>query len=291
MPLTDDGWFVETLHRHHRQQLKVEEVLYHDRTDHQDLVIFSNSRYGRIMALDGVVQVTELDNGIYHEMLTHVPLIGHGAARHVLVIGGGDGGMLRHVLMHPGVLQATLVEIDQGVIDFCQQHLPGLSQGVFQDPRVEVVIDDGAAFVATTDRRFDVIIVDSTDPEGPGAALFTQAFYANCRRCLQEPGILVTQNGVPWDQPGELTASWRAFGAVGFADRTAYVAPVPTYSGGHMAFGFAATAPGLRPPMLPGQTLAQRVSDAALGETTYYTADIHTACFALPAFVERLLVD
>jgi spermidine synthase len=153
-------------------------------------------------------------------------------------VGGGDGGLVEEVLKHPGVERVTIAELDAGVIDFARTYLPELSRGAFDDPRVSIVLGDGADFVATTSRRFDVVVVDSTDPIGPGAALFTAAFYAGCRRILRPGGILVTQNGVPFFQPDELVSSVRSLAGL-FADATCYLAAVPTYVGGSMAFGWA----------------------------------------------------
>ena len=137
-----------------------------------------------MLTLDDVVQTTEGDNFIYHEMMTHVPILAHGAARRVLIIGGGDGGMAREVLRHDGVTHVTMVEIDAGVVDFSRQYLPMLSQGAFDDPRLELVIADGAEFIRRTKGGYDVIIVDSTDPIGPGEVLFTDTFYGHAKRAL-----------------------------------------------------------------------------------------------------------
>jgi len=280
-------WFRETLHADHSQQLKIERVLYHETTEHQDLMIFENGKFGRVMTLDGVVQVTEADNPIYHEMLAHLPILRHGAAGRVLVVGGGDGGMLRHVLMHPGVEQAVLVEIDAAVVEFSKTWLPMIGQDAFDDPRTEVIIADGARFMAQTDRRFDVIIVDSTDPIGPGAVLFEESFYADCKRCLTPGGVLVTQNGVPWDQGHEVTNTWRRF-RDHFADRWFAVAPVPTYAGGFMAFGWGTDDPELR--RTPVEQIADRFAAAGL-ETVYLTPELTAAAFVLPQYVRRLMTD
>ncbi|MCS9087187.1 polyamine aminopropyltransferase, partial [Pseudomonas aeruginosa] len=192
--------YQETLYQGYGQRFSIDNMLHEVRTEHQHLVIFENARMGRVMALDGVIQTTEADEFIYHEMLTHVPILAHGAARRVLIIGGGDGGMLREVAKHKSVERITMVEIDGTVVDMCKAFLPNHSQGAFDDPRLNLVIDDGMRFVATTEERFDVIISDSTDPIGPGEVLFSENFYQACRRCLNEGGILVTQNGTPFMQ-------------------------------------------------------------------------------------------
>lgn len=178
--------YQETLYQGYGQRFSIDNMLHEVRTEHQHLVIFENARMGRVMALDGVIQTTEADEFIYHEMLTHVPILAHGAARRVLIIGGGDGGMLREVAKHKSVERITMVEIDGTVVDMCKAFLPNHSQGAFDDPRLNLVIDDGMRFVATTEERFDVIISDSTDPIGPGEVLFSENFYQACRRCLNE---------------------------------------------------------------------------------------------------------
>jgi spermidine synthase len=279
-------WFTETLHPWLAQRLRVDRVLFRDKTDHQDLIIFENERFGRVLTLDGVVQTTEGDEFVYHEMLTHVPLMAHGAARRVLIIGGGDGGMAREVLKHASVEALTMVEIDRGVVDMSREHLPSLSAGAFDDPRLDLVITDGARYVAETDQRFDVIIVDSTDPIGPGEVLFTAAFYADCKRCLTAGGIVVTQNGVPALQGWEVTNSYQRLGR-SFADVSFYVAAVPTYQGGFMALGWASDDPAKR--RLDAAEIERRFAPLGIA-TRYYTPAIHQACFALPKFVVDLMM-
>ena len=277
------GWSVERLHDAYSQALRMDRVLYDSQTEHQRIVVFENATFGRVMTLDGVVQVTERDNFIYHEMLTHVPLFAHGSARNVLIIGGGDGGMAREALRHP-VDRVTMVEIDGGVVEFCREYLPSISDGAFDDPRLDLQIADGAEFVKTCDGGYDVIIVDSTDPVGPGEVLFTDHFYGHAARALAPDGILVTQNGVPFMQGDELTGTLRAFGTL-FSDAYAYLAPVPTYQGGFMAFGWGTNSTARH---VDASTLAERVEESGL-QFDYYTAEVHKAAFALPGFVKRLL--
>ena len=280
----NDDWIREPLHDGWAQSLRAERVLYDNRTDHQRLRVFENRVFGRVLTLDDVVQTTQADNFIYHEMMTHVPVLAHGAARHVCIVGGGDGGMAREVLKHPGVERVTMVEIDAGVVDFSRQYLPMLSQGAFDDPRLDLVIADGAAFMRETDGGFDVIIVDSTDPMGPGEVLFTDSFYGHARRALTADGILVTQNGVPFLQPGELRSTMRAFTAL-FAEATCYLATIPTYAGGPMAFGWGTDGPGRATPLdvLEGRFAASDI------RTDYYTPEVHRAAFALPGYVKHLM--
>lgn len=273
--------YLETLYPDYGQRFTIDEMLHEVRTEHQHLVIFKNARMGRVMALDGVIQTTEADEFIYHEMLTHVPILAHGAAKRVLIIGGGDGGMLREVTKHASVEHITMVEIDGTVVDMCKEFLPQHSNGAYDDPRLNLVIDDGMRFVATTEEKFDVIISDSTDPIGPGEVLFSENFYQACRRCLNEGGILVTQNGTPFMQLGEVqTTAGRMNGL--FADWHFYMAAVPTYIGGSMTFAWGSTDATYR--RLPVETLRARYTASGI-QTRYYNADIHAAAFALPSYV------
>ncbi len=273
--------FVETLYDSYGQLFRVDEMLYEDKTGHQHLRIFHNAAFGRVLVLDGIVQTTERDEFIYHEMLSHVPILAHGKARDVLIVGGGDGGLLREVTRHGAIERITQVEIDGQVIDLCRRFLPRHSDGAFDDPRVKVVIDDGLHFLQSCERRFDVIISDSTDPIGPGEALFSHEFYLACRRRLNPGGVLVTQNGVAFMQPEELAATARRLAAV-FDDWHFYAAAIPTYVGGIMTFGWATDDAALRHNDLA--RLNERFAACGI-ETRYYNPEIHRAAFALPQHV------
>jgi spermidine synthase len=278
-------WIEETLHADFRFALKVGRVLYEQRSDHHHLAIVENGFFGRALYLDGVLQTTERDEFIYHEMLTHVPILAHGDARRVLIVGGGDGGMLEEVCKHRSVEHVTMVEIDRGVVDLCRQHLPSVSNGAFDDPRLDLVIDDGVRYLERTEARFDVVISDATDPIGPGEALFSDAFYAGVMKVLNPGGVLVTQNGVPFVQPDELSETVRKLRPL-FRDVTCYLATVPVYVGGPMAFGWATDDPDLR--QVPLTTLRERFAAARL-DTRYYLPEIHPAAFALPRYVRDLV--
>lgn len=278
-------WFSESLYPTLGQRFRAQKELFRLSTGLQELVIFENAMMGRIMALDGVIQTTEGDEFIYHEMLTHVPILAHGAVQEVLIIGGGDGGMLRRSLEHRSIRRVTMVEIDQGVVDMSRTWMPNISAGAFDSPRLDLVIADGRDYIANCDREFQVIIVDSTDPAGPGEVLFTQDFYAACKARLAPGGILCTQNGVPFFQPDELRNTHQRFKAL-FADASFFVGAVPTYYGGHMAFGWGTDNPALR---RQGVDLIRARYLAAGLQTRYYTPEIHVASFALPRFMEQTL--
>ena len=286
--MTTDSWVNESLYPQWGQRFLVKRELARVQSEFQDIMIFESHTHGRVMLLDGVVQITEGDEFVYQEMLTHVPLLAHGAAARVLIIGAGDGGVLRRVLQHRTVAQAVMVEIDGEVIRLAKEFLPDIAGDAWHDPRAEVLVGDGIDYVKRApDAAFDAIIVDSTDPIGVGEVLFTDAFYANAARILADGGVIVNQCGVPFMQADELrdTSLRRArfFGHVG-----AYVAAVPTYVGGFMTLGFAAKQAGLD--VVPVDVLHRRAEAAGmLGQTRYWTPAIHGAAFHLPPYIAQNL--
>ncbi len=286
-------WYKETLHDHddnpkgYAQQFRIDKEIYNDSSEHQDLMVFENAKFGRVLALDGAIQTTEADEPFYHEMMVHVPLLSLENPEHILVIGGGDGGIIREICKHKQVKSITMVEIDADVVSFCKQYLPNHSAGAFDDPRLELIITDGAAFVAQTQKRYDVIIVDSTDPVGPGAVLFTQEFYGHCHDILSDGGILVTQNGVPFFQPEELRNTSQRQSNI-FKYSTFYVTVVPTYVGGFMTLSFASDHDYTN---LSQEYIQSRFSQARITNLNYYTPQIHKAAFVLPAFIQEQCVS
>jgi spermidine synthase len=281
--VSERRWFQETLHGDVRVSFAAEAVLHEEKSAHQHLALIRNPTFGEVLLLDEVTQVTSRDEFIYHEMLAHVPLFGHGGAREVLIVGGGDGGLAEEVLKHASVERVTLVEIDRSVVEFAKVHFAEMSGAAFADPRLDIVIADGRAFAAETDRRFDVVLVDSTDPIGPGAVLFTADFYRDLARVLNPNGVVATQNGVPFLQPDEFRMGLDNLKSA-FAEATAYVVAVPTYFGGHMTLGFAGN-----PPPRPELAVLRERFTAAGFRTRYYTPEVHQAAFALPAFIGDLL--
>ena len=274
--------FQETLYDSISQCFRIDKMYFEHKTEHQHLMIFHNAFLGRVMTLDGIVQTTEKDEFIYHEMMAHVPILARGAARSVLIIGGGDGAMLREVCKHRAVERIVMVEIDAEVIEMAKRYLPNHSAGAFDDPRLELVISDGMDFVRHAGaEQFDVIISDSTDPIGPGEVLFSGDFYGQCKRILKPGGVMATQNGVPFFQLDELQHTRERMGRH-FADQAFYSAAVPTYYGGIMAFGWGSDDPSLR--RLGVDELRARYRAAAI-ETRYYSPEIHHASFALPRYL------
>jgi len=283
-----DIWLNETLYPDWGQRFRVVRELARVRSQFQDIVIFDSASHGRVMVLDGCVQITERDEFVYQEMLAHVPLLAHGAARDVLIVGAGDAGVLRRVLQHRGVARAVMVEIDGEVMRLAREHLPAIGGDAWHDPRATIIVGDGIAYVRdAAASSVDVVIVDSTDPAGVGEVLFTDAFYADAARILRPGGLVVNQCGVPFMQPDELreTSVRRArhFPHVG-----AYVAAVPTYVGGLMTLGFAAKRPGLD--AIDAATIRARAAEAGvLGTTQYWTPELHVASFHLPPYIARHL--
>jgi spermidine synthase len=282
--MSNERWISETLFDDlgFRVSYKVERVLYEMKTGHQDLVLFENPYFGKMLMLDGATQVTTADEFVYHEMMSHVPILAHGGAEDVLIVGGGDCGIAEEVLKHKSVARLTQVEIDASVVEFSKEHFPEFTGPVLSDKRFDLVIADGMKFVAETDRRFDVVIIDSTDPQGPGAVLFTEDFYAGVKRCLKPGGVMVTQNGVPFFQPDELTSSVSKFRKL-FADGGCYIAAIPTYVGGHLAMGWASDDKALRDVSV--ETLTARYKATGQFPTKYWTPEVHRAAFALPRFI------
>ncbi len=287
--MATDGWINETLYPDWGQRFRVRRELARVSSEFQDIVVFESFSHGRVMVLDGVIQITEADEFVYQEMLVHVPLLAHGAVRNVLIIGAGDGGVLARVLQHRSVEHAVMVEIDGEVIRLSKQFLGSISGAAWSDPRAEVIIGDGIDHVRrAAAASVDAIIVDSTDPVGVGEVLFTEEFYENCARILTPRGVVVNQCGVPSMQAEELRDSARRRRKF-FVGATVYVAAVPTYVGGLMALGWAAKDATLAE--IPAATIRGRAEAAGiLGTTQYWTPEIHAGAFNLPPYISRQLV-
>ncbi len=287
--MSEPTWINETLYPGWGQRFSVKQELARVTSDFQDIVVFESEHHGRVLVLDGAIQITEGDEFVYQEMLAHVPLLTHGAARNVLIIGAGDGGVLRRVLQHKGVERAVMVEIDGEVIRLSKEFLPNIAGDAWTHPRAEVIVGDGIDYVRkAADASFDVIIVDSTDPIGVGDVLFTDEFYQNCARILTTDGLIVNQCGVPFMQSEELhQTSLRR--ARFFPRVSAYVAAVPTYVGGFMTLGIAGKGEALARPV-PAATIAARAEEAGIaGRTEYWTPEIQAGSFNLPPYIARHL--
>jgi len=258
--------------------VRIKAVLYQERTAFQDLAIVETEDFGRALVLDGVLQTTERDEKFYHEMLAHVPLCAHPAPQRVLVIGGGDGGLVREVLKHPTVERVTMVEIDRAVVDACRKYLPFLSCSL-DDERVDLVFEDGIAYVArSAPESFDVILVDSTDPGGPSEGLFSGSFYRDCYRALKEGGYLACQTEEPFFRPQAMQNAYRAVASI-FPVTRLFISAVPVYSAWFWTFTVGSKM---------GDDPAEVRSAPPTG-TVYYTPEVHRAAFVLPPFIRDLL--
>lgn len=268
-----------------RVQLRIDKVLSERQTEHQHILLIENGTYGRVLLFDGVAQVAENDEFIYHEMLVHVPVLAHGAVRKVLVIGGGDGAAAEELFKHDTVSQLDLVEIDPVVVEISKAHLRSICGDAFEDPRLRLSIGDGVEFVTQCEERYDLILVDSKDPPGNVNVLYSEPFYRDCAKCLADGGVLVTQNALPFfdrDWLGKPLARLRKI----FADVGCYQVAVPSFYGGFTAFGWASQDADLR--RVSVEELARRFQGAGVA-ARYYTPEIHCASFALPPYVRGML--
>jgi spermidine synthase len=258
------------------------DLLHGERSPYQRIEIYENPAFGRMLVLDGLVQTSERDEFMYHEMLVHVPLLTHPEPRRVLVIGGGDGGTLRRVLEHPSVERAVMVEIDERVTILCRELMPGIAGAAFDDPRAEVLVADGAAYVREGGDPFDVIVIDSSDPVGPGEILFTTEFYAQVRARLARGGLMAAQSGSPLFQQREVN---RTFASVSeaFPDVRLYLGNVAVYPGSLWSYFVA----GERV-TIDAAAAEKRAAERGIA-CRYWSADLHAGAFALPQIVKDVI--
>ncbi|WP_295631870.1 polyamine aminopropyltransferase [uncultured Mitsuokella sp.] len=278
-------WFTENHTPNVKFSIKVDRQLYSGRSEFQRIDMFDSKEFGRFLTLDGYMMLTEMDEFIYHEMITHVPMCVNPDAHDVLVIGGGDGGTVRELLRYPTIRHIDLVEIDELVVEVCRKYLPQTA-GCLGDERVSIHYEDGLKYVRHAENAYDLIIVDSTDPFGPGEGLFTKEFYGNCFKALREDGIMVNQHESPFYQQ-DAYAMQRAHKRIvdSFPISRVYQAHIPTYPSGHWLFGFASKK---RHPVRD----VNWVRWNALGlKTRYYNTQLHAGAFALPNYVEEMLRD
>ena len=267
------------------QGFTAEEHLFQGQTPFQKVDIYASKRWGKVLVLDGIFQTTEKDEFVYHEMLTHVPMFGCANPRRVMIVGGGDGGILREVLKHD-IEHVDMVEIDQTVVDFCIEHMPTLNNAgaIYKDPRASLVIEDAFEFMKREKNRYDVILVDSTDPVGAAEVLFSDTFYSLCRGALNPGGVLAVQDGVPFLQPEEARGTMQLLRTLGLKSRV-YLAAVPTYYGSSMALGYASDDLAAMTPSL--EAIKARFARSGV-QTRHYTPELHVASFVLPRWLEEL---
>ncbi|PWA12911.1 spermidine synthase [Pueribacillus theae] len=278
-------WFSERHTPHVKLSIRVEKQLYSAQSEYQRIDVFESKEFGRFLTLDGYLMLTEKDEFIYHEMITHVPMAVHPNPQNILVIGAGDGGAVRELVRYQQVEHIDLVEIDGLVIDVCKTYLPQIASG-FDEPRVHIHLEDGVKFVRSCENKYDLIIVDSTDPFGPGEGLFTKEFYGSCYKALREDGIMVNQHESPF-YVGDATAMQRAHKRIvdSFPISYVYQAHIPTYPSGHWLFGFASKA------YHPISDLNMEAWNELGIKTRYYNTKLHAGAFSLPTYVEELLKD
>lgn len=278
-------WFTEPHTDTVNWSIQVHRQLYFEQSEFQRIDVFESPEFGRFLTLDGIMMLTEKDEFIYHEMITHVPMAVHPHVRNVLVIGAGDGGVARELSYYEEIEQIDIVEIDERVVATCRQWLPKTAIG-FDDPRVHLYYEDGLKFIRRMNDAYDLIIVDSTDPFGPGEGLFTKEFYGNCFKALRADGIMVNQHESPF-YPDDALAMQRAHKRIvdSFEMARVYQAHIPTYPSGHWLFGFASKK------YHPVRDLDVKRWQQRGIPTRYYNTNLHKGAFYLPNYVQVLLEE
>ncbi|HHV60765.1 MAG TPA: polyamine aminopropyltransferase [Clostridiaceae bacterium] len=277
-----DLWFTEYYTKNARFSIKVDKPVISLESEFQRIDVFDSYAFGRILVLDGYLMLTEKDEFIYHEMMTHIPMAVNPSIHDILVIGAGDGGVVRELTKYDSIKRIDMVEIDKLVVDVCREYLPQTACRL-DDPRVHIYYEDGLKFVRGKYNEYDLIIVDSTDPFGPGEDLFTREFYGNCYKALNETGIMVNQHESPY-YPNDALVMQKAHKRIKsvFPIARIYQAHIPTYPSGHWLFGFASKG------FDPIANLNPNWDTLGL-KTRYYNTELHKGCFALPSYVRELM--
>ncbi|BBM48166.1 polyamine aminopropyltransferase [Leptotrichia wadei] len=276
-------WYTEEHTKNVRFSIKVDKQLISVKSDFQRIDIFESQEFGRFLTLDGFMMLTEKDEFIYHEMITHVPMAVNPKAKKILVIGAGDGGTVRELVKYEHIKRIDMVEIDKMVVDVCREYLPKTANKL-DDERVHIYYEDGLKFVRSKTNEYDIVIVDSTDPFGPGEDLFTREFYGNCFNALKDDGILVNQHESPYyEADAKATARANKQLRAVFPFATVYQLHIPTYPSGHWLFGFASKKYN------PVEDLKADEWNKFGIETRYYNTELHKGSFALPNYVKDLI--
>lgn len=278
-------WYSERHTSNVKLSIKVDKQLYSGTSDFQRIDVFESKEFGRFLTLDGFMMLTERDEFIYHEMIVHVPMAVHPSVKKVLVIGAGDGGVVRELLEYEKIEQVDLVEIDRQVVEVCKKYMPKTAYRLEESP-VRIFYQDGLKFIRKCESEYDLIIVDSTDPFGPGEGLFTKEFYGNCYKALKGDGIMVNQHESPF-YPEDAEAMKRAHKKItqSFPISKVYQAHIPTYPSGHWLFGFASKQ------YHPVKDLNKSKWNSLKIKTKYYNTKLHSGAFALPNYVEEMLKE
>ena len=276
-------WFTERHTPNVQFSIKVDRQLYTGQSEFQRIDIFDSKEFGRFMTLDGYMMLTEKDEFIYHEMITHVSMAVHPNVKDVLVIGAGDGGTIRELTKYPFIENIDMVEVDKDVVTLCMVHMP-FTACKLQDRRVHMYFEEGLRFVRAQKSEYDLIIVDCADPYGPAEGLFTREFYGNCFKALRDDGILINQHESPFYSEHSMTVqkAHKQIAAV-FPLSMVYQCHIPSYPSGHWLFGFASKKHH------PIDDLKDGYWNALNIKTRYYNTDLHRGCFYLPTYVKELL--
>ena len=278
-----DLWFTENHTENVKFSIRLKEQIYHDKSPFQDIDFFVSEEFGTFFTLDGLIMVTEKDEFIYHDMIVHVPMAVNPEIKNVLVIGGGDGGTVRELTRYKGIENIDMVEIDEKVVVACKKYLPQTASNL-DDNRVNLYFEDGVAFIERKKNVYDLILIDSTDPIGPGEGLFTKTFYNNCYEALNEDGILINQHESPYyerDKKAMNRSHLRLKET--FPISMVYQFHMPTYPSGHWLFGFASKK------FHPLNDINEKEWLKNDLDTKYYNLDIHKGAFALPTYVKKAL--
>lgn len=288
MPTIRAKTFRERLHKGYAQSMVVTNTVADEKSPFQRIAIFDTVANGRVLTLDDIVQITTRDESAYAEMLTHLPLLEHGKAERVMIVGGGDLSIADEALKHKRVKEVVLVDIDGRVVELCRQHFPEINKKAFRDSRLKIEIADAFEFLGRKEsaNRFDLIVADRPDPVGPGKALFGDNFYSRVARALRKGGYATFQTGVPFYQPWEIADALREL-KPHFPQFGLYLTVVPTYIGGFMALSWAGTGKPLG--MRAGIAAAARRYNQSKLKTDYYNPEMHAAAFAMPEWVKRLI--
>ena len=278
-------WYSEEHTPNVKLSIRVDKQLVCLQSEFQRIDVFESKEFGRFLTLDGYMMLTEKDEFIYHEMIVHVPMAVHPRAKKILVIGAGDGGVVRELSKYDCIEQIDLVEIDEKVVEVCKEFLPQTACRL-DDKRLNIYYQDGLKFIRHCENEYDIIIVDSTDPFGPGEGLFTKEFYGNCFKALTEDGIMVNQHESPFYEEDAIAMQHAHKRIVeSFSISRVYQAHIPTYPSGHWLFGFASKK------YHPTQDLKKDQWEALNINTNYYNTNLHVGAFALPNYVEVMLKD
>jgi spermidine synthase len=271
-------WYTEKQTPNLGFSCKITQTLHTEQTQYQDMAVIDTIQFGKMLVLDGMVMTTEADEFVYHEMISHVALNTHPNPKKVLVVGGGDGGVIREILKHPTVQEAVLAEIDNRVVEVSQEYLPSIA-GALTNPRVTLAIGDGVAHVRQSKNQYDVIIIDSTEPIGPAVGLFSREFYQDVYQALTTDGIMVAQSESPFVNQDVIKMIHTNLQGV-FPIKRLYTASIPTYPSGLWSFTLASKQHD------PLQADPQKFIAM---ETKYYTPELHFGAFKLPRFVEKIV--